>query len=230
MNDSFSTCTDTHENVCSSALVCACRGSPFSRDQTYSLLPSDLRCSLRPACRKACQKQNPSAHLLLPLCPSIQNASSYKPHDKSSKTACMVDTLSNANAHLTTTLLSPPHSEPPLPNSRTLGAFRVSSGEEGEKEDGDDGSTPPTSSTPPVPSEGKIDGESLPMPVQTEEGSGDVDGGAAKPETAGEGTPALLHLKIEMDLGLSTRCVMMTSVMGKVAFVGRGGLWRCSGS
>lgn len=93
---------------------------------------------------------------------------------------------------------------------------------EGEK-DSSDGS-PSASSLASVPAEGKIDGESPPLPSADGRGEGggegcqDGAGGVSTPAPAeAEAAATLLEFRIEMDLGLATRYVVMVNVTGKIA-------------
>lgn len=88
--------------------------------------------------------------------------------------------------------------------------------EEGEEEKEDGGgkkwaagdSDPADSASPPTPAEGKIDGEHQPPPppLTDEDGSEGEGGGSAESAAAAAAAPELLRFKIEMDLGLDTRC------------------------
>lgn len=90
--------------------------------------------------------------------------------------------------------------------------------EEEEEEKGDGGgkkseagdSDPADSVSPPTPAEGKIDGEHQPPPPPADEDGSEGEGGGSAESAAPEAAPELLRFKIEMDLGLDTRCEAAT--------------------
>lgn len=85
------------------------------------------------------------------------------------------------------------------------GSHRADGEDPGGDEENDTDKGKPSSplSTPPGTGEGKIDGERPPSPSPSKEGDGEGDGEGEAVEAA---APSLLQFKIEMDLGLDTRC------------------------